>query len=621
MAQMIFNQDSRLNRMTGGEKRFAKILKSKLEDDYWCWFNIPLGARRCYPDFIILHPRRGLLILEVKDWRLNTIQRCDKHQATLLTSGGLKNTANPLEQARQNMLVAVNLLVQDAALQHPKGHQHQGKLCFPYGYGAVLANITRARFDSTDLAEAIAPDLLICQDEMTESVDEEEFQTRLWNMFPGYFSGVLSMPQIDRIRAYIFPEIVVRQGELFPAESENTDTKTEATAPLPDLLYVMDLEQEKLARRLGDGHRIIHGVAGSGKTMILGYRCLHLARELNKPILVLCYNIALAAKLRAYIQHKGIAGQISIRHFHGWCQDQLKMYHVPNPAPGSPAPGDNYFERLVMQVIDAAERGQIPKGQYGAVLIDEAHDFELSWLQLIAQMVDPDTNSLLVLYDNAQSIYSKRGNGLQFNLSEAGIQARGRTKVLKINYRNTAEVLAVACEFAREVFTEDKDEIIPVVQPESLRHGALPELVKLPTFSAEADYIADQLHQLNENGLPWNDMAVLYRDRRRGEILEQRLNKAGIPIEWLNRNRGSRHYRPDQSSVKVMTMHSSKGLEFPVVAVAGLGFMPYHNADPKDEARLLYVAMTRAMDTLLMTYHQDSEFARRIHQARQRIVV
>jgi superfamily I DNA/RNA helicase len=233
-------------------------------------------------------------------------------------------------------------------------------------------------------------------------------------------------------------------------------------------------------------------------------------------------------------------------------------------------------------------------------------------------MVDPETNSLLVLYDNAQSIYSK-GNGLQFRLSDAGIQARGRTRVLKINYRNTAEVLAVACEFAREMFAAGEDEIIPVMQPESLRHGALPELVKLPSFAAEADYIAGELQALNDNGLAWNDMAVLYRDRRRGEILEQRLRAAGIPLEWLNKTRHSRHYQPAAASVKVMTMHSSKGLEFPVVAVAGLGLMPYRNADPQDEARLLYVAMTRAMDTLLLTYDRDSEFTERMRAARQRV--
>ena len=48
-------------------------------------------------------------------------------------------------------------------------------------------------------------------------------------------------------------------------------------------MRVMDLQQEQLARSLGDGHRVIHGVAGSGKTLILGFRCVHLAEMLRKP--------------------------------------------------------------------------------------------------------------------------------------------------------------------------------------------------------------------------------------------------------------------------------------------------------------------------------------------------
>ncbi|MCP6547887.1 restriction endonuclease, partial [Klebsiella pneumoniae] len=63
----------------------------------------------------------------------------------------------------------------------------------------------------------------------------------------------------------------------------------------PNIIKIMDTQQELLARSLGEGHRIIHGVAGSGKTLILLYRCLHLAKDnnLKKPILVVCYNIML----------------------------------------------------------------------------------------------------------------------------------------------------------------------------------------------------------------------------------------------------------------------------------------------------------------------------------------
>ena len=49
-----------LNRMTSGEKRFSQRLKDLLEDDYLCWYDIPIGKTQRYPDFILLHPARGL---------------------------------------------------------------------------------------------------------------------------------------------------------------------------------------------------------------------------------------------------------------------------------------------------------------------------------------------------------------------------------------------------------------------------------------------------------------------------------------------------------------------------------------------------------------------------------
>src|SRR5690606_8421492 len=138
------------------------------------------------------------------------------------------------------------------------------------------------------------------------------------------------------------------------------------------------------------------------------------------------------------IAEKGITGQVQVYHFHDWCGKQLKTYHVSLSAGDKP-----YWEREVEAVIAGVERGDIPRAQYGAVLIDEGHDFEAEWLQLVVQMIDPETNALLFLYDDAQSIYKKK-RGLGFSLASVGIQAQGRTTVLRLNYRNTREILQFA---------------------------------------------------------------------------------------------------------------------------------------------------------------------------------
>ena len=61
-----------------------------------------------------------------------------------------------------------------------------------------------------------------------------------------------------------------------------------------------------------------------------------------------------------------------------------------------------------------------------------------------------------------------------------------------------------------------------------------------------------------------------------------------------------------------MTFHSSKGLEYRVVGIPGIGFLPHERFDEADEVRLAYVAMTRTTEHLFMTYHRESAFAKRL---------
>lgn len=300
MATLIPSLNSCLRRMTPGEKRFASRLEQKLEDDYLLWYDVPVGYKQLHPDFIILHPLRGLLILEVKDWRLDSLHEIDRNQATLITPAGIKRVSNPLEQARQCVHSVTTQLERDPLLTAAPGSAQQGRLVFPYSYGVVFTHITRKGFEDTELGEVIDCQRVICMDEMTEGIDPETFQRRLWEMIPYRFGQPLTLPQLDRVRWHLFPEIRIGSERL----ALNADNA--ADFALPDLLSVMDLQQEQLARSLGEGHRIIHGVAGSGKTLILGYRCLHLAKQLNLPILVLCYNVTLAASLLQVMREQGL---------------------------------------------------------------------------------------------------------------------------------------------------------------------------------------------------------------------------------------------------------------------------------------------------------------------------
>lgn len=571
---------------SGGERRFAERLEAKLESDYLCWYNVAVGPTALHPDFMIFHPRRGLLVLEVKDWKASTIDTADKANFRIFTDTGLRSVENPLEQARHYAHAAVNVLEKDAQLVFSSGRE-AGKLVFPWSYGVVFPNLLRKQFEDGGLSDVIPSHRVICRDEMFEDVPPEVFQQRLWNMFSIPFKSALSLPQIDRVRWHLFHAVRIphRQDELFPADAAS-----------PDLMRVMDLQQEQLARSLGEGHRVIHGVAGSGKTLILGYRAERLAQSVNKPILILCYNESLARRIDAGMRAKSLQEKVKTHHFHQWCRAQLVAYNVGLPEQGEGK--DAFFADMVDRVIRAVERGQIPVAQYDAILIDEGHDFRPEWLKLVVQMVNPKTNSLLVLYDDAQSIYGNEKRK-KFSFKSVGIQAAGRTNILKINYRNTDAILRFARDIAHSILkpSDADDDGVPLLAPQSAgRPGKTPEIVKLPNRFDENGFIAKRLKEAHRQGLAWRDMALICRYNKELDQRGNVLDKLGIPTVSFR----DAAYSRQEDKVTLITMHSCKGLEFPLVVMPGAERMDGGDALDAQEAKLLYVAMTRATQELVV---------------------
>ncbi|MEE9355117.1 MAG: 3'-5' exonuclease [Methylococcaceae bacterium] len=609
MANFITPLNSCIQAMQAGEKRFSHRLDQFLDEEYFCWFETPLGKKKNkrYSDFIVLHPGRGLLLLEVKDWLIGTISKMDPKSTTLKTSRGFVIKSNPLEQVRQCSYKLISSMQKDKELTHEKG-KYKGNLIFPYGFGVVLTSITRNQFDENRLGDVLPEHLVICKDEMLESMEPETFQEQLWNMFEYTFGKPLTNSQIDRVRWHIFPEI--RIGNIQP-DMFRIEASPETTA-IPDIIRVMDMQQEQLARSMGEGHRIVHGVAGSGKTLILGYRSQYLAEVLRKPILVLCFNTALASHLRTMISENSNHDLIQVYHFHNWCTEILDANGIAKPGYT-----EKYYDKLISHVREAVKLGKIPKGQYGALLIDEGHDFQAEWLELVVQMLDPDTNSLLFLYDDAQSLY-KKSQKLDFTLSSVGIEARGRTTILRVNYRNTEEIIRFAYNFSKRYFdiSKSKDEQIPLIEPESIgRHGPSPYIKECMTLSGEAKYIARTCRRLYKDGTPWNEMAILYRSKKLLPAIKLAFEEMTIPIQLITSKKAKEAYCTLDNKVKILTMHSSKGLEFPFVAIPAVDLMPFTKEKESDAAKLLYVAMTRSTDKLLLTHSSVSPFIQQLKTA------
>ena len=604
-------------RCSAGERRVLHQLKRCLEDDYLVWHDIALGPKARQPDFVILSPRWGILLLEVKDWRHHTLGPATRDAVELRTPRGPVTVAHPLRQARDYAMELVDLMRNDPALVHADG-PFAGRLLFPYGWGVVMASLRRQDLLGSDFDTLFPPSRTLLRDELEDdAADAAAFQRRLWGMFTVNYPHTLTLPQRDRIRWHLFPELRLQAQASFDFEA------TAAASPalgLPDLLQVMDLQQEQVARGLGEGHRVIHGAAGSGKTMILIYRAQFLAAaaRADQPILVLCFNRSLADRIAHLLSQRGVDERVQVRTFHSWCQDLVRSYQLelPRQPKGEPK-GDAYFTALAQAVERAVQTGRVPGGQYTALLIDEAHDFEDAWLRIAARMIDPARNSLLVLYDDAQSIYQAQRR--KFNFNSVGIEARGRTSILRLNYRNTAEVLALAMQCAQSVLTGDgtprEEDDMPLVQPATAgRRGALPVLIEARHAAEEAALLAERLLAALAAGVPLEDMAVLFRTKALMRPLEQALAQRGLPVQSMNAV-AFRHFDWRQPAVRLLTLHSAKGLEFPLVFVAGLQALPWRDEPLQDAVRLLYVAMTRATRELVLSAHGTSPVVQRVKTA------
>ncbi|EIE6521702.1 3'-5' exonuclease [Escherichia coli] len=577
--------------MTAGEKRVASRLEAFMSNECLVWYDIPVGRKNRHPDFVIIDPENGLVFLEVKDWTVHTLHQVNHEQVILETNGILKSEINPLLQVRRYACDTVNALPADSRLRQNDG-QYKGRLNLAWAYGVVFTRITRQQLkalagNDENAVERIFPSAqTICQDDMTQSVLPDIFRQKIAGMFTMGFRTRVTPQVRDILRAHLFPEMTVRQHSQ---------------------IKIMDIQQEILARNIGDGHRVIHGVAGSGKTMILLFRCLYLAETTLGKILVLCYNITLASYLRECIESRGLKSRVTVFHFHSWCASMIKRHGIQVTAGGK-----DYPEKCFSALEDAVNSGTITDTGYDAVLVDEGHDFESRWLALIARLFDNASRSLLLMYDDAQSIY-RRERALNFSLASVGIQAQGRTSVLPVNYRNTKRILHFAYAFSREYFEKHQNREIPFVQPQAGgEEGTEPEILRCASESDEAVQVVGWLEKRYTLCGHWSDMAVLCPAEFSVKHLKEVMTQRGIPYATCFDSEGKKKYSRRKDVVHLLTYQSSKGLEFPYVAVINASFVHSGAADESEVIPALYVAFTRATRELLVTCYRENSISRHL---------
>lgn len=583
---------------TAGERRVFAAL-SRLPDD--CLIYYEPVVRRRYPDLIAILPEVGVLVIEVKDWWLAELGTANADTVMITRRDITREVPHPRQQARGYML-----RLMDECRKHPqasalmqKEGRHAGGYAFPFCHIAVLSNINRSQIEreAPELTRLFPPGTTITRDELVtwDTLEPEALLARLKTCFdPWWTFPKLTPAQIRILRSVIHPEVIIRASETG--------------------LAVLDLRQERNARALGNGHRIVYGVAGSGKTVLLIARAKLLAEDPDKRILMLCYNRLLAQHLSA-----ALAGHrsVTVTTFHRWavrCGIDFRKCEEDG------AVGERLLARLQG---DAGLRGR-----YDAVLIDEAQDWPCSWFQCAKlALKEPETGDLLIVGDGSQSLYRKR----DFTWADAGIHASGRVINRKFdldrNYRNTVAILRAARAFSVRPGSSMPGVLALPVDPDTaIRSGPEPWLVRLDDAASEVHYAAALIETWLRGGLEIggrrqrvkpSDIAVLYPRRRPDAdvaALCDRLNgftRAVLPAG--DTPTGSLR----DEGVKILPIRSARGLQFPIVVLLWADLLPSSFKDRDDDVDrgLLYVALTRAEDMLVILHSGSSSYIEELYRA------
>ncbi len=263
------------------------------------------------------------------------------------------------------------------------------------------------------------------------------------------------------------------------------------------------------------------------------------------------------------------------------------------------------FADVVRRARDLARDASEPR--YRAAVVDESQDLTLVGLQLVRALVNgpagdgPD--GLFLVGDGAQKIYPGG-----FTLAQAGVDVRGNSAVLRVNYRNARPIIeaAMACAGAEAVDDLGDAYVRGEAGHEAVRGGVAPVLVRAPDAAAQVAFVVREVNRRAEAGeFGIGDVGVFAPDRNRMNDALRRLKEAGLRCQPLTQFDG----RPNDA-IKVGTFHRAKGLEFKVVFLLGGNAFPWTRGAGQTDAEFeeqramqisqLFVAMTRARDRLFV---------------------
>ena len=501
------------------ERDVARALVEQLPDDCIVYHSHPwLRAERNdrdgtvtlhegETDFVVVSPKFGLLILEVKGGDI-VYESSDRGWFRKLGGGRLKAIKDPFEQARCN----THALEDRIRTESFPGLEH---LPCPYGYAVVFPDCIysgKAPPGADTSLILSATDLPRLADRLMTVLGKWRRSSKPVPLTKGQLDGIVkAISPVFQLLPVLFRQVEEQEQRLFRL--------TEEQIRLLDFLSNYD-------------RAAIQGVAGSGKTLLARAQAQRFA-DLGKQTLFVCYNKALAEWLRSSMPER-YASSITVRHFHGLCSDWCRRAKLPfHPSDDD---GDQFWKHKASDLLGQAV-DRLP-WRFDAVVVDEGQDFYSDWwfpLELINRQ--GDAGPFYVFYDPAQNLFVSE---------DLAIPDLGKPFELPTNCRNTKNIASLCSKIRR----------VPIRTRPNAPEGVVCDVQVAPHGDAQRRLCHEYLSDWIGNGkLKPSQVAILGpRDKANSSLAQQnsigRISLTGDPQRW-QANEG----------VLYATVRSFKGLE------------------------------------------------------------
>jgi hypothetical protein len=541
-----------------GEILFYDACKKQLSNDFHVfhsvsWISCHSGdAKDGEADFLICHPDRGYVVVEVKGGRINANLTTGVWTSTDGNGRMHKLRTSPFKQALSGKYNILN------KVKEHKDWPKSGLKWINAGHAAFFPNID----DGRTLQGPEAP-----IDIIGDRSDLEFFAKWVDKIFE-YWSnqkGVSSTNRFGDTGIQLFKKIFARVVEARPLLSAKiAGEELERLILTAQQIQILDLISRQ--RRVA-----ISGGAGTGKTVLALEKARRLADEGFKTLLT-CYNAPLSEHLRLV---SGTEENLTVVGFHKLCKQMVDKASkesgrdLINEAEGSYPGMDHWDHHYPIALTYALE---ILDERYDAIVVDEGQDFgEEFWFPIEILLNDGETSPLYIFYDENQNVYTRAST---FPADAAPI-------TLTLNCRNTKKIHEAAYHFYSGSLIEAPD-----IDGEDV------QVLEASSAEKQAQKIYEQITRLIvAEKIPPSSITVLIADRIRRQTYQRLLDAYTLPsgAYW-----GSVE-DADPNNLKIETVARFKGLESDVLVLWGLDELP--NSEKKET---LYVGMSRAKSLLII---------------------